>query len=93
MRGVLAVKYYEQLKDELMGYKEVSICDYFEHLDAYWCKMNTKTVQKMTAEFYEPWDQQMHVTKFAKGLDKHQEYLATAGIEITDAAKLQFYVE
>ena len=93
IREVLDVKYYEQLEDELMGYKEVSIRNYFEHLDAYWCKMNTKTVQKMTAEFYEPWDQQMHITKFAKRLDRHQAYLATAGIEITDESKLQFYIE
>ena len=35
----------------------------------------------------------MHVTKFAKHLDEQQEYLQSAGIEITDASKLQFYTE
>ena len=85
--------YYEQLQDSLMGYKEVSIKDYFDHLNEYWCKMDTKPTQKMTKSFYEPWDQVMHVTKFAKLLDEQQEYLKSAGIEITDASKLQFYTE
>ena len=47
----------------------------------------------MTAEFYEPWSKNMHITKFAKHLDNRQEYLSTTGIKITDDDKLQFYLE
>ena len=85
--------YYEQLEDVLMGYKEVTIRDYFNHLDQYWCKMDTKIIKKMKKLVYEPWDQVMHITKFAKHLDEHQGYLKSAGIEITDATKLKFYLE
>ena len=82
--------YYNQLQDALMGYKEVSIKDYLDHFDEHWCNMARKTIKKMTKLFYEPWDQVMHVAKFAKHLDEQQEYLKSAGIEITDASKLQF---
>ena len=73
--------YYEQLQDSLMGYKEVSIKDYFDYLDEHWCKIDTKTIKKMTKPFYESWDQIMHVTKFAKHLDEQQGYLKSASIE------------
>ena len=65
--------YYEQLEDELMGYEDVTIREYFEHLDAKWCKMDTKTRKKMKVEFSEPWDQVMHISKFGMKLSKHQE--------------------
>ena len=55
--------------------------------------MDTKTTEKKTKSFYEPWDQVMHVTKFAKHLDEQPEYLKSAGIEITNASKLQFYTK
>ena len=52
-----------------------------------------KTIKRMTKSFYKPWNQIMHITKFGKQLDKEQEYLKFAGIEISDASKLQFYSE
>ena len=74
-----------------MGYKEVSIGDYFNHLDKHWCKMDTKTIKRLTKSFYKPWDQIIRIAKFGKQLDEEQEYLQSAGIEISDASKLQFY--
>ena len=68
IRRVLDGKYYEQLEDELMGYKDVTIRVYFEHLDEKWCKMDTKTCKKMKEFVYEPWDQVMHITEFGKHL-------------------------
>ena len=47
----------------------------------------------MTAEIYELWSKNMRITKFAKHLDKRQEYPSTTGIKITNAVKLQFYLE
>ena len=35
----------------------------------------------------------MHITKFAKGLNKQQKYLKTTGITISDEIKLQFYTK
>ena len=93
IREALPEAYYEQLKNDLMGYKEVSIRDYFDHLDKHWCKMDTKTIKRMTKLFYKPWDQIMHITKFGKQLDEEQEYLQSAGIESSDTSKLQFYTK
>ena len=76
-----------------MGYKEVPIFAYFDHLDKRWCRMDTKTRKKMRADFYEPWDQVKHISKFGNHLTKEQKYLRTCGIEIDDEAKIQFYVE
>ena len=49
--------------------------------------------KQMRKEFYEPWDQVMHVTKFGKQLDKEQKYLQTCGIKIDEDARIQFYTE
>ena len=54
IREALPEKYYEQLEDDIMGYNEVKILDYFNHLDDRWCKMDTRTRQVMRAEFYQP---------------------------------------
>ena len=51
IREALPVAYYEQLKDSLMGYREVSIREYFDHLDKHWCKMDTKTIKSVTKLF------------------------------------------
>ena len=76
-----------------MGYKRITIINYFKHLDGIWCKMDTKVVTKMTATFYEPWNQMMHIIKFAKQLDKQQAYLKTTGITILDKSTPQFYTK
>ena len=93
IREALPEKYYEQLEDDIMGYNEVKILDYFDRLDNRWCKMETRTSQKIRAEFYQPWDQVMHLTKFGIQLNKEQAYLKTCGINIADDVKTQFYVE
>ena len=55
--------------------------------------MDTKVVTKMTADFYEPWDQGKHDTKFAKQLTKQQPYLQTTGNNVSNESRLQFYTE
>ena len=70
VREALPEKYYEQLEEDIMGYNEVKILDYSDHLDKRWCKMDTWTRKVIRAEFYHPWDQVMHLTKFGKQLNK-----------------------
>ena len=48
IRDALPSAYYEQLKDSLFGYSELLPRDYFDHLNAHWCTMDTKTIKKMT---------------------------------------------
>ena len=56
--------------------------------------MDTKTIKMMTKSFNEPWNQVDQVTKFAQRLDDQQVYLnGHDGINITEANKLQFYIE
>ena len=93
IRNALHKMYYEQLEADLLGYKQVTIHEYFQHLDALWCKMDTKAVIKMTASFYKTWDQVVHIRTFANQLDKQQVYLKTTGITITNESKLQVYTK
>ena len=85
--------YYKQLENDLMWYKQVTIREYFQHLDALWWKMDTNAVTKTSSSFYEPWDQVIHITKFAKQLDKQQVYQKSTGITITYDSKLRFYTK
>ena len=56
--------------------------------------MDTKTIKMTTKSFCEPWNQVDHVTKFAQRLDDQLVYLnGHDGIDITEANKLQFYIE
>ena len=54
IQEALPEKFYEQLEDEVMGYKEVTIMDYFDHLDDRRCKIDTKMRKQMRKVFYEP---------------------------------------
>ena len=94
IRKALPKAYYEQPEDKLMGYKEVTTLDYFNHLDEVWCKMNTKIDQKMTAKFHDPLcSNNLHITKFSKHLGEREENLSNNGTKITGAVKLQFYLD
>ena len=52
IRDALPPAYYEQLKDSLFGYSKLLPRDYFDHLNAHWCTMDTGTIKKMTKSFY-----------------------------------------
>ena len=41
IRDACPEMFYEQLEDKVMGYKEVTIMDYFDHLYEKWCKTDT----------------------------------------------------
>ena len=45
IREALDEAYYNQLEDNLMGYKRVTIQDYFKHLDGVWHKVDTRRSQ------------------------------------------------
>ena len=46
IREALDEAYYNQLEENLMGYKRVTIQNYSKHLYGVWCKMDTKAVTK-----------------------------------------------
>ena len=49
IQDALNEAYYDQLEDNLMGYKQVTITKYFKNLDSTRCKMDTEEVKEMTA--------------------------------------------
>ena len=93
IRDALDENYYKQLREKIIGYKGVTIVEYFEHLDAKWCKIDTNTIKQMKKEYYEPWDPIDHITEFSKRLNDEQEELATNSISISEEDKLQFFIE
>ena len=93
IRDALDERYYEQLRKKIIGYKNVKITDYFNHLDEKWCKIDTNTIKQMKKEYYEPWDPQEHITEFTKRLDDDQTDLAANSITISNDDKLQFFIE
>ena len=93
IRDALDEPYHKQLKKKIIGYKKVTVREYFAHLDAKWCKLDTGTIKKMKESFYEPWNLVDHVTDFGIRLKDDQEHLHTNKIVISDADMTQFYVE
>jgi len=86
-------EYYDELDDDLTGYKKVKPIDFLNHLKNEWVEIDTGAVKKMKASFYEEWDPEENIKKFATRLTKKQESLDRDGIIISDADKLQFYIE
>ena len=86
-------EYYDELDDDLTGYKKVKPIDFLNHLKNEWVEIDTGAVKKMKASFYEEWDPEENIKKFATRLTKKQESLDRDGIVISNADKLQFYIE
>ena len=61
IRDALGEPYHTQLKKKTIGYKRVKVRDYFSHLNKKWCKLDTRTIKKMKAAFYEHWDSVDHI--------------------------------
>ena len=47
IRDTLDEAYYKQPRKKTIGYNEVTIRDYFKHIDEKWCKMDTATIKRM----------------------------------------------
>ena len=73
-----------------MGYKDIPIHAYFDHLDKRWCRMDTKTRKKMRAEFYEPWNQVVHISKFGNIYQKNKNISGHAVSRLTTRQKSNF---
>ena len=83
--------YYEQLKDEVLGFKQVHIIDYLDHLKS-WCKMNATARKEMKDEYFSGWAQDEHITAFAARLKRGKRELAVNGVTVTDEEICDHYV-
>ena len=94
IRDALDPTYYQQLKNKRLKYKNLSVQDYFQHLDTHWGKITIEMEIKLKQEYYEVWDHgRIHITDFKERLDKDQEELQEDKIIISDHDKLVFYVQ
>ena len=66
IRDVPNEPYHKQLKKKVVGCKKVKVCNYFSHLDKKWYRLDTGTIKKMKAAFYEPWNLVDHITDFGQ---------------------------
>lgn len=48
-RNVVDKKYHSQLSKPVIFYKQVTIKQYFKHLDKKWCKLDTEVIKEMKA--------------------------------------------
>ena len=83
--------YYEQLKDEVLGYKQVSILEYIDHLKS-WCKINATARKEMKDEYFSGWAEDEHITAFAARLKRGKKELAVNDITVTDEEICDHYV-
>ena len=93
IRDALDMQYYEQLEDTDLGYSEISIKDYLDHLTTQWCKLNTKAIQEMKDRQFRGWDKDEHITAFGRRLTREQHELRRQNVTIMDSDKLQHYLE
>lgn len=87
-----ATQYYEQFEDTDLGYGEITIKDYLDHLTKEWCKLNMKAIQEMKDRYFRGWDEDEHITAFGQRLSQEQRELRQQNVTITDSDKLQHYL-
>ena len=87
-------KYYEDLEDRFDGYKNVTIKDFFNHLNDVWCKLSLDAVETEKQHYFRPvtFDKNTTVAKFAKTLDDEQTNLTRDNIIIPDADKQHHFL-
>ena len=92
IRDALDSMYYEQLRQETLGYTTVTVREYLTHLTDKWCRINMATRKKMKNHLYRGWQEDEHVTAFAARLKKERTELASNGITIEDDDLVEHYV-
>ena len=49
IRKALDKKFYKRLEKKVIGYKNVTVRQYFDHLDEKWCPLETHVVKELKA--------------------------------------------
>ena len=87
----LDLQYYEQVRDETLGFTTVTIRDLLNHVKT-WCRMNATLRKSMKDEFFRGWESDEHITAFATRLNRGKRELAVNGVVITDDEIRDHYV-
>ena len=75
--------YYEQLKDKVLGYKQINIEEFLDHLKK-WCKMNATARKAMKDEYLRGWSPDEHITAFTARLKRGKNELAVNEVTVTN---------
>ena len=92
IRDALDLTYYEQLHDDTLGYSQVTVRQYLDHLADKWCKINTTVNKKMKDHFYCDWAEDEHLTAYGARLTKERGELVANGITLDDDVVVEHYV-
>jgi hypothetical protein len=88
-RDAIDSKYYEELEDRYDGYKNVTIRDFFNHLNDVHCVIGLEAVESEKKHYFRDvtFDKNTTIAKFAKTLNDEQANLQRDDIIIADADK------
>ena len=95
IRDALDPKFYQQLCRPIIKFKNITIKQYFQHLDAKWCKLDVGVIKEMKDHYYRGWTltDNEEISAFIKRLTDDQVALALDNIVISDTDKLQHFLE
>ena len=96
IRKALDKKFYKRLEKKVIGYKKVTVCQYFDHLDEKWSPLETHVVKELKAHALRGWrrlEEDEDLGEFAKRLDDDVACLAEGGIKISMEDMLQHFME
>ena len=85
--------YVEELEDEYLGYSRETIKTVLTHIKTNYCTITTLDKKEAKDAFEQLWNGQGHITKFARNLDRKQEWCTEINVNKTDGDKVQVYVE
>ena len=90
-KDVLDLMFYEQLEDEVLGYTQVSIIDFLDHLKT-WCRINATIRKKMKDKYLIGWKEEEHITAFKAQLMRGKKELSINSIVVNDDEIRDHYV-
>ena len=96
IRKALDQKYHKRLEKKIIGYKNVTIRQYFEHLDQQWCSLETHVVKELKAHALRGWqrlEEDEDLGGFAKRLEDDVACLKEDKISISEEDMLQHFME
>ena len=96
LRKALDKKFYKQLERKVIGQKNVTVCQYFDHLDKKWRPLETRVVKELKAHSLCGWkrlEEDEDLRESAKRLDDGVACLAEDSIKISKEDMLQHFME
>ena len=65
IRDALSLTFYEKHHDDTLGYLQITVREYLDHLANKWCKLNMTVKKKIKDHFYRDWAEDEHITAYS----------------------------